>query len=162
MQGGRPQPTEISSRETLGWHPFSGRIITKTVDRSVQSHIFMLSTAGNNHCLRFRLKTGTDLESGKATLETDSTGVVPLDTWTHVAATYDGPTSTMKVYTNGEERGSTTHLGPIHTGSGYPVWIGLSPEDSGTAAPWNGKIDDVRIYDRALTAGEIAAAAGLR
>ena len=39
----------------------------------------MLSTTGNDHRLRFRLKTGDDLDSGTETLEADSTGVVLLD-----------------------------------------------------------------------------------
>jgi hypothetical protein len=137
------------------------RIITKAINRNVESHVFMLSTVGSDHRLRFRLKTGSDLALGTETLEADSAGVVPLDTWTHVAATYDAITNTMKVFTNGVERGSLPHSGSIHSGSGYPTRIGLSQQDAGTAAPWDGKLDDVRIYERALTAAEIQAAAGL-
>ena len=36
-----------------------------------------------------------------------------------------------------------------------PVWIGGNPPNSGER-PWAGVIDEVRIYDRALSPAEIA------
>ena len=36
------------------------------------------------------------------------------------------------------------------------MWIGGNPPDA-YAKPWDGLIDEVRIYDRALTAAEILA-----
>jgi hypothetical protein len=69
--------------------------------------------------------------------------------WYHIAATYDG--SFMRVYINGVEDpvkvARTGHLDP----SSAPLIIG-KPEFA-----LNGIIDDVRIYNRALSADEVQA-----
>jgi RHS repeat-associated protein len=74
------------------------------------------------------------------------------DTWTHLALTYDG--SNVKLYVNGSEVASGAATGPIQT-TGGDLTIG------GTAVfadQWfAGLIDEVRVYDRALSATEIQA-----
>ena len=71
------------------------------------------------------------------------------DTWYHIAATYDG--SQMKFYIDGTLRGTTNVVGTIPNG-GRDIWIGGNE-------PWgeyfDGVIDEVFIYDRALSEGEI-------
>jgi hypothetical protein len=72
----------------------------------------------------------------------------PINAWTHVASVYDG--SKVTCYINGEESGSASRTGNlINTGDDLVIG-GYDAEQ------FNGMIDDVRIYDRALTAGEIA------
>ena len=77
------------------------------------------------------------------------TGAVPTNAWTHLAATYDG--STLRFYVNGVQVGSKTGVSAIaaSTGSlrigGNGVW----------GEYFRGLIDDVRIYNRPLTASEI-------
>jgi hypothetical protein len=77
------------------------------------------------------------------------TAALPLNTWTHVAATYDG--TTLRLYVNGIQTGSFTVSGQI-TASNGALRIGGN-------AVWGeyfeGAIDEVRIYNRALTGGEI-------
>jgi len=68
--------------------------------------------------------------------------------WCHIACTFDG--TTLKCYLNGLQTDSTP-MGPI-TKSGTPVLIG----SDGWGCDWLGAIDDVRIYNNALTADEIA------
>ena len=70
--------------------------------------------------------------------------------WCHIACSYDG--TTLKCYLNGEETDSTP-MGPI-TSSSTPVMIG----SDGWGCDWIGAIDDVRIYDHALTVPEIMGA----
>jgi large repetitive protein len=74
--------------------------------------------------------------------------------WVHVAATYDG--STVRMYYNGVLEASRAWTGLIAPNS-TPLGIGAQ---SNNARWFQGGIDDVRLYDRALTAGEIAALAG--
>jgi len=86
------------------------------------------------------------------------TGVqqVPLDTWTHVAATFDG--TTMRVYVNGQLDGSLAASGVLRKND-EPVYIGAS-EFYGTPSTsqyFDGAIDDVRIYGRALSGEQIDA-----
>jgi hypothetical protein len=72
--------------------------------------------------------------------------------WAHIACSHDG--ETLKCYLNGEETDSTP-MGAI-TSSPTPVLIG----SDGWGCDWIGAIDDVRIYDRALSEAEIIGLAG--
>lgn len=65
--------------------------------------------------------------------------------WIPIAATYDG--TTMRVYYSGQEVGSLAVSGTVGAGSG----VRLSAPGDGL----DGWLDDVRIYNRALTAAEI-------
>ena len=71
--------------------------------------------------------------------------------WSHVAGTYDG--STLRVYVNGVEDGSLPATGPIPTNT-IPLIFGA---DSGHGSLFDGAIDEVTLYGRALSAQEIAA-----
>ena len=73
-------------------------------------------------------------------------------TWYHVAAIVKGPTD-MELYVNGENDGG------IYSGTGGDVAHSASSAyvgSSGHSSDWfDGAIDEVRIFDRALTAEEI-------
>jgi uncharacterized repeat protein (TIGR02543 family) len=80
----------------------------------------------------------------------DVTAPATANVWTHVAAVYDG--SQMILYLNGVNVASKSASGNIQD-SGMPVYIGNHPA-------WNafkGIIDDVHIYNIALTLSEIQA-----
>jgi len=127
--------------------------VSKAYDSSQDRTYWMLgqTTAGGQNRLQFRLKAG-----GSTATLTASTGTLPLNTWYHAAATYDG--STMRLYLNGTEVGSVAESGLISRGRNVPVNLGRSPEGSNYL---RGAIDDVRIYSSALTAAEVAALAGV-
>jgi len=90
------------------------------------------------------------------------TGSIVVNTgdWVHVAAVLEDvatpTTDNIKFYVNGkldEDAVVDTPVENINTGSNMNVKIGVLKEDY---ANWfNGLIDDVRIYDRALTDTEI-------
>ncbi len=82
-------------------------------------------------------------------------GTTPLNvnTWYHVAGTYDG--DTLKCYVNGSLDGVAAFKGSIYDSSAYNVRIGKLAYDAGGTRFWNGKIDEVRIWNRALTKAEI-------
>ncbi|MGD8626790.1 MAG: hypothetical protein PVJ34_19795, partial [Anaerolineae bacterium] len=67
--------------------------------------------------------------------------------WHHVAGTYDG--HTMRLYLDGQQVGSLAIEGTVGAGTGLRL--------SHPTETLDGKLDDVRLYDRALPAGEIAA-----
>ncbi len=73
--------------------------------------------------------------------------------WYHVAATYDG--SAIRLYVNGVMEGEVPYAYPLYHSS-QPLVIGRSGEEIHDAA-FNGLIDDVRIYNRALSCVEIEA-----
>jgi len=82
------------------------------------------------------------------------TGYVPRDKWTYVAATYDG--SLLKVYINGTLEASVSWTGGINTDNGMPLTIGKKNFYPWSYEYWmNGTIDEVKIYNRALSQEEI-------
>jgi hypothetical protein len=133
---------------------YDRRFISKASGVAEDLHYWMLSTTTVNGAprLRFRLRTGTTTTTLIA-----SSGNLPLNTWYHAAATYDG--TTMRLYLNGVLVGSTAKSGAIATNPSIPVNIGRNP-DGGGYTYHHGAIDDVRLYSRALSSSEIAAAAG--
>ena len=81
------------------------------------------------------------------------TSTIPLNTWTHIAVTYNG--SRVVLYTNGASQ-SFADTGNLASNSDN-VFIG---SESGADRQFSGLIDEVKIYNRALSASEILADAG--
>jgi concanavalin A-like lectin/glucanase superfamily protein/Big-like domain-containing protein len=128
------------------------RFVSKAYDSSEERTSWMLgqTNAGGQNRLQFRLRADR-----VTTTLIASTGTLPLNTWYHAAATYDG--TTMRLYLNGTEVGSVAKSGSISRGRYSTVDLGRSPDGSNYLS---GAIDDVRIYSSALTAAEVAALAG--
>ena len=78
-------------------------------------------------------------------------GSVPVGQWTHLASSWDG--ATLRLYVDGVLTASTAVAGAVQPSSG-PLRLGGNSVWSEWFA---GVIDEVRIYDRALSAGDIAA-----
>lgn len=74
---------------------------------------------------------------------------LPINTWTHLASTYDG--SIQRLYINGQLAKSRVQTGKIKI-SGGNLRIG---GNNFASEFFNGLIDEVKIYNRALTATEI-------
>jgi len=80
--------------------------------------------------------------------------VIPFNSWTHVALTWDGSATATNVhmYVNGTE----TAYGTVTNGTGSQVSdSGVSQVISSDSRQVDGYLDDVRIYNRALTQAEI-------
>lgn len=101
-----------------------------------------------------------------------STATIPLNTWTHVAATFDAAIANadqkVNLFINGE---SASYTIPITGGSPVsiqnataPLAIGAMVNSAGTSSFQNfqGRIDDARIFNRILTQTEITALASQR
>lgn len=87
----------------------------------------------------------------------DSNKGLPVNEWVHVALTYDSSNGALILYVNGKVQAETTkNLGQINLGvndkDGF--YIGRSYEDGRFLA---GEFSECRIWNRALTAEEIAA-----
>lgn len=81
-----------------------------------------------------------------------SSGQLPLNTWTFVTATYDG--NTLSTYFNGRVDGNTASASLVVGSNSQSVLIGAFMF-SGCWDVTKGMIDDVRIYNRALSQAEI-------
>src|SRR5439155_10077672 len=73
---------------------------------------------------------------------------------THYVAVFDG--SILKLYVNGALYSQTAATAPGDT-TGIPVKMGAHYSNPSTYGYINGKLDDARIYSRALSASEVAA-----
>ena len=112
-------------------------------------------------CLRYRPATGT-------AYNLVSTTKCPVGSWAHVAVTYDwnGTTGTATIYLNGANVGSLANLTyNISTSLGI---AGATSENYLGISRWaqdlngfDGTFDDVRFYNRALTATDILTMNGL-
>jgi hypothetical protein len=107
---------------------------------------FYLSTFTNGK-FEFRLNPETD----GSTYKLQSLKSYPTDgrTWMHVAITFDGSKST--IYINGIADNSATYSPSEINYSATPLQIGARKDSN----RWSGDLDDVRVYNRALSAGEI-------
>ncbi|MCZ2078840.1 MAG: LamG domain-containing protein [Bryobacterales bacterium] len=75
------------------------------------------------------------------------------NTWVHLFVVYNG--STIKVYVNGAEQLSQAASGAVRSNTNAFA-IGARGGD-GSWTRFNSKIDEVRVYNRALTAQEVSA-----
>ncbi len=77
------------------------------------------------------------------------TSASPINAWTHLAVTYDS--TILRLYVNGTQVATQPANGTIQTTTS-PLWIG---GNSPYGEYFVGVLDDVRVYNRALTAAEI-------
>ncbi|MAQ16691.1 MAG: hypothetical protein CMN30_18090 [Sandaracinus sp.] len=82
---------------------------------------------------------------------TSAEGTIEADTWYHVVATYDG--STGRLYLDGSTVGEPIEgsFEPQTTGE---LFVGLRMDDERSV---QGSVDEVAVYDRVLSSGEIRA-----
>lgn len=133
--------------DDFGTH--DGRLISKSTGTAESNHYWMLSTIDSSGSkLRFRLKT-----NGTTTTLIASSGALTAGVWTHVVGVYDG--STMRLYKDGVMVGSAAKTGTVDTNASVSAAIGNQPTGAGSV-PFDGAIDDVRIYDQALNDSQIA------
>lgn len=86
----------------------------------------------------------------------------PIDAWYHFALTING--STQKIYVNGDLKSTSNSYGVNTNVAGTDFSLGVVPATGGTA-PYTdvnvgyltGKLDDIKIYDMALSDSAIAA-----
>jgi len=78
---------------------------------------------------------------------------LPTGLWTHVAATYDS--AALRLYLNGALVAETNYSSGIFAGTS-DVGIGAVPlQRASWYLPWSGYLDEISLYNRALSDGEI-------
>lgn len=85
------------------------------------------------------------------------TGKEPISTekWSHVAATFE-PAQRMRIYVNGRLDAELVDGVPDEiAANAAPLWIGCQFSPGDETSHFRGRIADVAVYDRALSADEI-------
>ena len=79
---------------------------------------------------------------------------ISVSKWTHVFFTREVSTKNVSLYINGEYIDDYIYTNVPTGGTSSPLYIGIN---GNIILPFEGKLDEVRIYNRALSASEIQA-----
>ncbi len=144
---------DISGAITMATWVKPGRIgtqylIKKAIQPPTGTNGYELSLASTGlPFVRFNQSTGPDL------YRVNATTIAAVGVWMHVAATYDG--TTMSLYIDGVLEGSKAGPTAIATNA---LNLGIGAQPNG-ATPLQGALDEVLLYNTALTPAQIAALA---
>lgn len=118
--------------------PFAGSVIVK--DQGSNSSGYMIRCGGNG-IINFNIGNGSWHE-----ISTPANSV-QLNSWHHIAAAYDG--TSMKIFVDGELAAQSNIVLTIGNAANSNLLVGESPGFPGRV--FNGKIDEVRIWNVART-----------
>jgi hypothetical protein len=97
---------------------------------------------------------GTDAQGAAADAVTRSAAAAPT-VWTHLFAVHDGANKAIRLYVNGSPGSPVNRAQSAFTASG-PFVIGRGL-DGTPSSRWNGAVDEVRAFTRALSPDEVQA-----
>jgi hypothetical protein len=140
LSGPITMSTWINNTSTSGFNNILSHGYITTA--AVTAEVYLRINGGVYQCGSYN---GTDFSTAYAVPAGD------LNTWVHLACTYDG--SAWRLFRNGTQVSSTTA-----TTGAIPVpedWA-IGSSKNCTDRFFHGSIDEVRLYDRALSAAEIA------
>lgn len=105
-----------------------------------------------NSAIRYGIKSngvqGNQVMTDTGTIYPQSSTTVPLNKWAFIGITYDG--TNVIFYYNGISDGTAAKTGTPNTGTS--VYIGARDT---SWYPFGGRIDDLRVYNKALSASEM-------
>ncbi|WP_143254206.1 LamG domain-containing protein [Amycolatopsis keratiniphila] len=82
-----------------------------------------------------------------------STAAAAEGTWTHLTGVYDAAAKTATLYVNGQPQATVSTTG---VGGAGPLVVGGGKSGGVRTYLYSGKIDETAVFDRALTATEVA------
>lgn len=156
---GNPPALQLTGPITLSawvyvrqFNPNNGRIITKGGGSGQRGWALNVEGSGTPpNCGSFQIAG-----SPTATLGIRTATSIPSNRWIHLAGVYV-PGTAVRIYTNGSLNNELTASVPAtQNNSSLNVAIGGRPT-GGVDTPWNGLIDEVRVFNRALSDEEIRA-----
>lgn len=137
-----------------GWGEVQGLGFGRIIDKGDIS-LFVNGTGGslNNYSLGFWIET----DGNPAGIANIPESTLSLDTWHHVAVTYDAATSTVRMYVDGEEYDVVVFggapSGPVADNSNVALRIGNANHMNWT---FDGTIDEVRVWNTVRSAAQIS------
>jgi len=133
----------IADLTYMGWFNLNEAIVGQRRLMSKNDSIFLLFDFGAADSLALLVKPNNDFA--------ESTTVFEVGIWYHFAGTYDG--DSLRIYINGELEGEAGGV-PEIAASDLDLWIGADDWQPGITT-FPGILDDIRVYSKALTGGEI-------
>jgi hypothetical protein len=130
---------------------FHGSVLSRQ-EGTAAYEVYNLAVAADQPVLYVRT---TQLSQGVFSAVT-----LPPGRWAHLVGTYDGTTS--RIFVDGTMRAQLRVNHPL-IANRHPVYIGTNLNGGGSTESWIGRLDEVVMYDKVLSAQAIAAlAAGVR
>ncbi|WP_345630443.1 LamG-like jellyroll fold domain-containing protein [Rugosimonospora acidiphila] len=129
---------------------------SRLFDLGTGTNAYMFLTVNDGSNVRYAITTS----GAGGEQQIIGNGTLPLNQWSLVTVTLAGTTGTL--YVNGKAVGSNSNMTvhPSALGATKQNYIGKSQYGGDPAL--NAAVDDLNIYDRALSASEVAALAGGR
>ncbi len=136
--------SQITLMSWVRWsiNPTTGSQWTSIINKGVDSQ-YRLQHNSSNTAFEMAIRTSSGARWAH------STTVPQVGVWYHVVGTYDG--SEIRLYVNGQLEGTASHVGNINTTTGN-LFVGSR---SSSDRHFNGLLDEVAIWNRALSAQEI-------
>jgi len=142
----------------LAAYPWNWCPVASQKDEQQRGYFFGVDARG-----RFGLQMAIDGNWVSCTSENR----IPLKTWAHISGTYDPDSGDFVVYLNGEEAGRKRAKGRMFFARNTDLLIGMNHKKippffgrgPGNRPSWfsfDGLMDEIKIYDRALTQAEIS------
>ena len=113
---------------------WSNREYALHIKQNFSSYYFLMYAAGDGSCQH----------------EVDSYSY-SVGQWIHLVGVYDRRNHVLKIYVNGQLTGQQSDSYSTFNVSDRPLLIGISEESDPQYTPVLGAIDDLRMYNRALT-----------
>ena len=151
-----PSLRPASALTVEGWFRFDtlingfdqNHLVSKPIGSSFYNSYVMWITNGTLH-----VGVGDSPNSNGTFFDTGY--VVNTGVWYHFAMTFDDSANTLKAYVNGQEVGSTATSVTLGYDS-HPLILGAELTNDVPGFFHDGQEDEISLYDRALTSGEIA------
>ncbi|MBP2330661.1 hypothetical protein JOF56_011046 [Kibdelosporangium banguiense] len=144
----------VSAWVTPKAFPSSGGSMTAVSQDGTANSGFYLQYNGSGSYLF--MKAGTDRTDNTQWVGAGGGAKPEVGKPAHLTGVYDASTMELSLYVNGQRGGTVKAAQPAWNATG-PLVIGRAKLVGSTADFWNGQIDDVRTFNRVLTAEEIQA-----
>lgn len=133
---------------------FYSRILGKELDQDDQNGFTLQYSTNNGSNLRVNMRNNANVQGDNSTL------TIVNDQWYHAVIVFDGNGNTdsdkLKLYVDGTEV-LLAYSGTLPSSTStntYPFYVG-NMNGSITESPWHGDIDDIGIWNVALTQEEV-------
>ena len=133
-------------------HAFTLGLWIKPADLTVHRYLVWKWNSNTGYVLHLLRSTGAvivQIGDGTNVLGRGTRSTVPLNEWSHVVTTFDG--EYLRIFLNGVVDTSMRTPDATISENDQPLQLGLATEQG-----YRGVIDEVRIYNRALSEAEVA------
>ena len=146
-----------TANDNVSLNPTTAITLSAFVNASTWGGVPRILEKGSGAGLQYSLRViGGNVQFALGGVATLSVPAPSVAVWHQITGTYDG--AAMRLYVDGLQVGLLAASGPIAT-SGDPLYIATNSTFGGTM--FQGRLDDIGIYSRALTAGEVGGLASI-